>query len=254
MNRPSRSSDWRLFAFLLALGLLGLISLIPYALATSGTETRDLPLPLGVLVVLQLIQGTVLLAAAIGIGMRAGRALGLGAPILKGWLNGERVGSHLKAALPASVGGGILIGLVILFLDSFIFAPQIAALAPGMKTLVWQRLLASLYGGITEELLMRLGLFSAVAWLLSKLFGSGSRLGIFIATNIIVSFFFGLGHLPATAAIMPLTTIVVVRILVLNGLGSLLFGYLYWSKGLEAAMLCHFVADILLAAGSIASL
>jgi membrane protease YdiL (CAAX protease family) len=33
---------------------------------------------------------------------------------------------------------------------------------------------------------------------------------------------------------------------VLNGLLGLAFGYLYWTRGLESAMLSHFSADLLL--------
>jgi hypothetical protein len=42
--------------------------------------------------------------------------------------------------------------------------------------------------------------------------------------------------LPATSAITPLTTTLVVRALVLNGIAGITFGYLYWKHGLEAVM------------------
>jgi hypothetical protein len=32
----------------------------------------------------------------------------------------------------------------------------------------------------------------------------------------------------------------------LNGLGGLAFGWLYWKRGLESAMMAHFSADIVL--------
>lgn len=49
-----------------------------------------------------------------------------------------------------------------------------------------------------------------------------------------------------TARLMPLTSIVVVRALVLNGIAGLLFGWLYWRRGLEAAVIAHFATDIVL--------
>jgi len=57
---------------------------------------------------------------------------------------------------------------------------------------------------------------------------------------------FGLGHLPATAAIMPLPPELVARALVLNGIPGLVFGVLYRGNGLESAMLAHFSTDIVL--------
>lgn len=45
---------------------------------------------------------------------------------------------------------------------------------------------------------------------------------------------------------MPLTGLVVTRAIVLNGLAAVIFGHLYWTRGLEAAILAHFSADIVL--------
>lgn len=57
---------------------------------------------------------------------------------------------------------------------------------------------------------------------------------------------FGAGHLPAVVALAPLTTVVVVRALLLNGIAGVSFGWLYWRRGLLAAMVALFSADIVL--------
>ncbi len=57
---------------------------------------------------------------------------------------------------------------------------------------------------------------------------------------------FGLGHLPATAALLPLTPRVVARAVVLNGVAAGPFGWLFRRDGIEAAMVAHFAAHILL--------
>ena len=56
---------------------------------------------------------------------------------------------------------------------------------------------------------------------------------------ILAALLFGVGHLPATALIVPLTPVVIARAIVLNGIGGLLFGWLYWRRSLEAAMIAH---------------
>jgi hypothetical protein len=43
-----------------------------------------------------------------------------------------------------------------------------------------------------------------------------------------------------------LTPLVTARALLLNGMGGLGFGRLYWKRGLPAAMPAHFTADIVL--------
>jgi hypothetical protein len=44
----------------------------------------------------------------------------------------------------------------------------------------------------------------------------------------------------------PLTPVVVARALVLNGVAGATFGVLYWRAGLEAAMVAHVAADVVL--------
>jgi membrane protease YdiL (CAAX protease family) len=64
--------------------------------------------------------------------------------------------------------------------------------------------------------------------------------------NILAAIVFGLGHLPAASLILPLTTLVVIRIILLNSIGGIIFGWLYQTRGLESAMLTHFSTDIVL--------
>jgi membrane protease YdiL (CAAX protease family) len=116
---------------------------------------------------------------------------------------------------------------------------------------IWKTLLASLYGGVVEEILMRLFLVSLFAWLLSKITGTTEviKKGWVMWTAIIAAaILFGLGHLPITAALTQITPIVIARAIILNGIGGLVFGWLYWKKGLEYGMVAHFTADIVLLA------
>jgi membrane protease YdiL (CAAX protease family) len=113
----------------------------------------------------------------------------------------------------------------------------------------WKGLLASFYGGIDEEILLRLFLMSLLAWLgkfISLTPEGRPSLPVFWAANIISAIAFGLGHLPATSMIMQITPVVIIRALVLNGLFGIVAGYLYFTRGLESAMISHFTADIFL--------
>jgi membrane protease YdiL (CAAX protease family) len=70
-------------------------------------------------------------------------------------------------------------------------------------------------------------------------------------TGIVISIFlaaiiFGLGHLPITASLVAITPLIVLRAIVLNGIGGIVFGWLFWKRGLESAMIAHFTADIFL--------
>jgi membrane protease YdiL (CAAX protease family) len=114
---------------------------------------------------------------------------------------------------------------------------------------LWMRVLTCFYGGVVEEVLTRLFLLSLFAWLGVKMFQQQKeRLApaTFWIANLLAAILFGLGHLPAASRIMQITPEVVVLALVMNGIAAVAFGYLYWKRGLEAAMIAHFSADFLL--------
>ena len=75
--------------------------------------------------------------------------------------------------------------------------------------------------------------------------GKPTVIGIWLAI-IISAIIFGLGHLPITGTITTITPLIVVRAVLLNGIAGIVFGWLYWKKGLESAMIAHFSADIVL--------
>jgi membrane protease YdiL (CAAX protease family) len=244
------SFNWREFWILLVGGVVGAVALLPYALTLQASRLTNLPLPLPVLIPIQLVQNAIFLGALIAVGLYLGQRTELGAPLLERWLAGDAIGDALAGVARTALPLGLLTGAVIIALDAVIFAPRVTATLTQQPVVpVWKGLMASLYGGITEELLMRLGVFTAVAWLLGKLSHTATgplSTSTLWGANVLVAVLFGLGHLPATARLVPITALVVVRAVTLNGIAGLVFGYLYWSLGLEAAMLAHFVTDVVL--------
>ena len=94
---------------------------------------------------------------------------------------------------------------------------------------------------------MRLGLMTVLVWAGARLTRTADPRPAVVWTAIVATaLLFGAGHLPTTAAMLPLTPLVIARALLLNGIGGVLFGWLYWKRGLLAAMLAHFSADIVL--------
>ena len=60
-----------------------------------------------------------------------------------------------------------------------------------------------------------------------------------MAANVMTALLFATGHLPATAVMMGLTPMIVLRCFLLNGIFGLAFGWLYRRYGLRYAMLAH---------------
>ena len=96
---------------------------------------------------------------------------------------------------------------------------------------------------------MRFGLMSVLALALRAVWrrrDADLPPAVFWIANILAALLFGLGLLPATTALVPLTAAVVLRAIVLNGVAGIVFGVLFRRYGLEWAMVSHFGADIVL--------
>lgn len=252
--------NWKVFFILWAASIFGVIAIISYSLAlqSAALQRTPLPLPLWILIPIQVTQNAGLFAIATGVGLLLASRTGLGAPILEQLLAREKIRDRVKAILVPSIALGILAALVVIGFDLFVFIPLVQSQLGGLtsnadvssvRPAAWQGFLASFYGGINEEILMRLFLLSLFAFL-GKFInhtpqGCPTAL-VFWVANILVAVIFGLGHLPATSILVPLTPLIVTRAIVLNGLAGLAFGYLYFTRGLESAMLSHFSADIVL--------
>ena len=255
-----KTFNWKIFFILLAASMVGVAAVIPYSLAVQGSQLSELnlPIPTWLLISLQILQNAVMFAIVILVGLLAANQVGLGLPILEAKLQGEPVGQKIKAFLLPSILLGIIGSAFVILLDVLVFNPLLMTeLGEKAATLnqealqpaAWKGLLASLYGGIDEEILLRLGLMSILVWLgrfISKTEEGRPTLTVLWLSIILAAVLFGLGHLPATAAIFPITPLVILRAITLNGLIGIAFGYLYFKYGLEAAMLSHFTADIVL--------
>ena len=152
----------------------------------------------------------------------------------------------LKTGAVVGIAVGIL--LLIIIIPAAPYLPGLPFVSAARAPL-WKRFAVCFYGGIDEEVLTRLFLLTVFAWLGTKVLPqrkpqlSGAT---FWVANIVVAILFGLGHLPSASLVMRITPTVVVLAIVLNGVAAIPFGYLYWKRGLESAMIAHFCADFVI--------
>jgi membrane protease YdiL (CAAX protease family) len=252
--------NWKIFFTLLAAAAFGIVAILPYTLALQADALAklELPLPMEIIIPIQVLQSIVMFGIAILIGLFLANRTGLGLPILEARLAGKSIGEQVKPILLPSILLGVIASVAIIALDTFIFQPALVAElgkageALNLRTAqpaAWKGLLASFYGGINEEILLRLFLFTLLAWVgkfISHTEEGRPTIAVLWTANIAAAVLFGLGHLPATALLIPLTPLVVARAILLNGLAGIAFGYLYWTRGLESAIVAHFSADIIL--------
>ena len=105
-----------------------------------------------------------------------------------------------------------------------------------------------LYGGIIEEILMRLFVMSLIAFLISKIFYKKREeipAKVFVIANIAAALLFAAGHLPATLVTFgELSPMLLFRCFLFNGGFGMLFGWLYRKHGLHYAMISHATVHI----------
>lgn len=243
------------FGPLFLLGLIGVatLPLVLVPMIRAGALPEGMPdLPLPALVGLSLINPVLYLAGLTALGAWLAPKLGLRSLGVSWWVQGSSVWPRLRAAAPLAVGVGLALSGVTLLLDTA-FQPflstawkEAAAAMPepgGIGALVS----GLLYGGITEEIMLRWGVLSFFAWAAWRLLQRGEAApspAVMWTAIVLAALLFGVGHLPAAAALAPLDSVLVLRVVSLNALGGLFFGWLFWRYHLEAAMLAHASAHV----------
>jgi hypothetical protein len=223
------------------------VNVAPTLRSTPGLESLSFP----ALVAVAAVNSTLLLVVFVLLGTLTAPRVGLRSHVYAWGSGGTPDWGELREALPLAlaVGAGLFVAALLLELA---FAPFVTLPAgpPLTDAETLQALAASaptrlLYGGITEELLLRWGLMAPLAWLgwrvRSALGGAGdepSRATMWTAI-VVSAVAFGVGHLPALAATLELTPGLVVRTVTINAVVGVGFGWLFWRRSLEAAMVAH---------------
>lgn len=256
----SINPNWRLFLLLWGLASFGLLAVIPYVLTLqkNNLQAIHLSLPLPVVISAEVLLQVLLLGILTGFGLNCAKRINLGAPILADWVEGRPPKQEYRNIWLLVALIGLAMGAMIVFIDKLVFSPIIQSqlqvnglnLPTAPNPPIWEGLLASFYGGFTEEILLRLFLMSLLAWLGSRFLRQEYHLpskAVMWSANIFAALVFGLAHLPTAIAIgLPIDVLEITRILLLNSLPGVVFGWLYWKQGLGSAMIAHFSGDVLI--------
>ena len=245
-----RQWNWKVFYMLVGSIVAASFAIVPYSLhlqnVSFGWQT---------LVLDRLVNSILPLSLLGAIGLVLANRIGLGMPFVEGWAKREPVPYSFRSIVAIAWISAVGLVLLALFLHVVVFDPPLNALLEKMGISIPSQadtpplygLLAAVSAGITEEILFRLFGLSLLAWLGGLLFHDSDgrpKPIVFWTANILFALAFGAAHLPTEAAIgLPLNPLVVTATLVLNGIGGLVFGWLFWMFGLESAMLAHFFAD-----------
>jgi Type II CAAX prenyl endopeptidase Rce1-like len=240
-----KNKKFQLGLVLFLLGMAGVLSMLTVQIpldalpAIARERFTD-----GQLKWLMLANPAILVLIMVLIGTLLHERAGLTVPTIKGWLNRAPIGSVFIGQLKAGVLFGALAGALIVGVSAA-FSGQIGDELEKLASGIQPSLLARfLYGGITEELLLRFGVMTLLMWLAVKMMPSSAAAWTSI---VLASVLFAIGHLPAVHMVIKQPGAAIYAYIILaNVAGGLVFGWLYWKKGLEAAMIGHMMAHVVM--------
>jgi len=223
------------------LSLVGAVAIQPYQVQLTRPQRAGLRSRTSsdrFYALLGLLQTAVLVTLADFLGVEASSRVGLD------WVASGISPSSIWLAALGSVAMGVALGLSLPALDDLMFSDMKARLADAPQPSRLQTLGASLYGGISEEVISRLFVMSALVY--ATLLLSSDSSASFLFGVVGSSLLFGAAHLPLAVRLLGRSGRVFERTLLLNGIAGVVFGAVFWQLGLVFAMAAHFTADVLL--------
>lgn len=226
--------------------LIAVLTMYPYQIATlenaSAQYGLELPMPTWLMAIVGMIQPFLLGLLGIWIGQSWAPKVGLRSLVYEKTDWKRSVAKDFKKALPVAILSGVGLGVFFIGFD-FWMAPVLEFTGQIQAPTISSFLMALLYGGIAEELMLRFGFMTLLVYLFTR-FGKSTSTVPYALAIFISAFLFALGHYGATAAVTEMTSLVWFRMLLLNGLGGIVFGWLYYKHHLEAAIVSHMSAHV----------
>ncbi len=239
---------------LFLIGLLGVLSMLTMDLVSATIPEEMLEMILEKVTIQQLkwallINPTVLLILFTLLGTLFHDKVGLTVPSLKNMILQKPWTGIFSDQLKSGISGGLAAG-VIMVIVAAIFSPHLPAefmeAGEKLKPTLSARFL---YGGLTEEIMMRYGLMTFIVWVAYQITQKFTS-GIYWTGIILAALLFGAGHLPLAFSLSASPSAILILYIILgNAVGGMIFGWLYWKKGLEAAMIAHIFAHVAMLMG-----
>lgn len=242
MEKAMQNEDFKVSLIFSLIGLIASILAAMYQISMLTEVIKQQVISqlgsIGALVPVAAVQGVLITFISTFIGLKLARKVNLK-------LNFK----FDKKALLLAILIGFTTALIITVADRFIFAKNLPSKITTYVFSTTYLISGILYGGVIEEILLRLFIMSLFVLILWKLFAKTQAYAnipnwIYITAIILSTTLFAAGHIPLTIQSIGLSAPILIRCLVLNGIGGIGFGYLYWKNGLAYSMYAHAATHI----------
>ncbi len=228
-----RIVDSRIYTILFFAAFIGSLTILPFAMHEKASLLLQQPLRPTTLFSLQIIISIIVFGIFVYLGLYFGKKVNLGTPLLSALVNKQKISMSFTQPLLVGLLLGIFSSIFIRVFDY----PATYASSIGV------RLLAVLYGGITQEILLRLFVMTTIVFAFSRVFCT-KKPSVYWTGILGTAFIFAFSNLPNLMQFEKLTFFLVVQSVLLNFIPDIAFGWLYWKKGLESAIIAHVVFDL----------
>lgn len=236
----------------LRLSLLGLAGVASLALLPVERAV-SVPLSVPTLRLLAMVQPGLLVLAFTALGMWVAPKVALDAPLVRAWIERRPLGPVMARQVRPALFAGVATAGILIAYEAF-FADMLQASRGTLGGLEVPLATRILYGGISEELISRWGLMSLFVWIFWRLAAPGDAVPAwcFWLGAAAAALLFAAGHLPMLyASVGEPSPGLLAAVIGANALPGLMFGWLFWRRGLEAAMLAHASAHMIAAGAAV---
>lgn len=248
--KSTTAMNWKIFWLLFMLAELSMFAALPYSLSIFGDRIYSLGISLPLLLATQFAQGTLLLVLSILVGLSLGNKLGLKTPVIESIFEGRGLPANFRSSFKLSVFLGAFLGISMFLVDKFVFSLYMDSLISLISSPpLWQRFMYSFYAGIVEEIILRYFLVTILVWITWKIKKTPANLptnaGVWISI-ILVSIIYTLGNISSLSASLEFNLLAYLGYISLNLVGGSIFGWLFWKKGLELAIVANLFATFMI--------
>lgn len=240
---------FKLGIILFCLGFAGIVSMLTVTISMEGIPPEVMQeFSPDQLRLLFLINPTLLLLLSVVIGTRTYKKAGLSVPLISSIIDKNHPQKVFLGQLKPGTILGIITGLLLVLISEMFqkWFPEIFIMTG--ENIDLTPLARILYGGITEEILIRFGLMTLLVWIINRLSGSLAN-GVYFAGILLASFLFAIGHFPVVfTSIANPPAVLLTYVFLGNTVAGVFYGWLYWRKGLEAAFIAHIVTHLVMMA------
>lgn len=250
INKSLNKKDLKISFILTLLCSIGTIFVLLYQSNLIPSEINGMSR--NAILLISFIQSVALIFITSFLGLKLARATNFNKGIL-GWAYSQEKNRYKinKKSLVIAIGISFLCATLMMISEKFLWSVYIPEINGSMyKFNIIYLLSGIIYGGIAEEVLLRLFTLSLIVFILYKIFArkkdkTNIPNSIYLISIFIAAILFALGHLPITISTFNIVDMaVILRMLILNGIPGIFFGYLYWKNGLEYAIISHMFIHI----------